>query len=58
METNSDNETMHVRRITLADGRYLLFYTFDHQTEDANQLKADSRGESDATDAGGEQASV
>ncbi len=28
MKENSDN-TMRKRRITLADGRYLIFYTFD-----------------------------
>jgi len=26
---SDDGDTMHRRRITLEDGRYLIFYTFD-----------------------------
>ena len=29
MSEQSEQQGMHKRRITLADGRYLIFYTFD-----------------------------
>lgn len=29
MDESNGQEGMHQRRITLADGRYLIFYTFD-----------------------------
>jgi hypothetical protein len=29
MAESDEREGMHQRRITLADGRYLIFYTFD-----------------------------
>lgn len=28
MSKGMDNQEMHKRRITLADGRYMIFYTF------------------------------
>jgi hypothetical protein len=31
MTEESEQEGMRRRRITLADGRYLIFYTFDEQ---------------------------
>jgi hypothetical protein len=31
MAEESEHKGMHRRRITLADGRYLIFYTFDEQ---------------------------
>ena len=29
MSVGDERDSMHRRRITLADGRYLIFYTFD-----------------------------
>ncbi|MDQ3686483.1 MAG: hypothetical protein M3430_12915 [Acidobacteriota bacterium] len=41
----SDNDgTMHRRRITLEDGRYLIFYTFDEsQTPPPSDAKTSSQ---------------
>ena len=58
MAADPYNQTMHVRRITLDDGRYLLLYTFDVQTTDSNQVKARPRAEPDAAEEGGEEAIV
>ena len=39
-EDQKDNPTLHRREITLADGRYMIFYTFgDEETEAKEQIE-------------------
>ena len=43
-ETESGVEPMHHREITLADGRYMIFYTFgdeDPATKQENDIRED-----------------
>jgi hypothetical protein len=42
MSESSETEGMHRRRITLHDGRYLIFYTFDEPSVAAAHDKADA----------------
>ncbi len=35
-QAHNDGTTMHRRRITLNDGRYIIFYTFDGATAPLN----------------------
>jgi hypothetical protein len=42
MTEEKEQKGMHRRRITLADGRYLIFYTFDEQM--LSGLKAEGAG--------------
>lgn len=37
MSEGNGQAGMHRRRITLADGRYLIFYTFDDEAASAQQ---------------------
>jgi hypothetical protein len=39
----TSNDEMEVRRITLADGRYLVFYTFDARDSDPDVAEARQR---------------
>jgi hypothetical protein len=51
MDESNEQEGMYKRRITLADGRYLIFYTFDEPVAaTANHASAErqSRREPDA----------
>ena len=41
MAEQDEQEGMHRRRITLADGRYLIFYTFDEQPAPRAQTQAE-----------------
>ena len=44
VEPDRDIETermMHHREITLADGRYMIFYTFDDEQSESEGLKND-----------------
>lgn len=40
MTRQNEQEGMHQRRITLADGRYLIFYTFDALPAPASKTEA------------------
>ncbi len=40
MTEQDEQEGMHRRRITLADGRYLIFYTFDALPVSASKAEA------------------
>ena len=42
MTEQDEQEGMHRRRITLADGRYLIFYTFDEPTPAPMDVEAES----------------
>lgn len=42
-ELNDEQGAMHHREITLSDGRYMIFYTFDVQT--AREDDVDDQGE-------------
>jgi hypothetical protein len=42
MTEQDEQEGMHRRRITLADGRYLIFYTFDEQPAPRAKTQAES----------------
>lgn len=41
MVEQDEQESMHRRRITLADGRYLIFYTFNEQPAPRVQIQAE-----------------
>jgi hypothetical protein len=43
MSREDDREDMHRRKITRADGRYLIFYTFEHKG--APSVSASDNGE-------------
>ena len=45
--TNEGNSApeMHHREITLADGRYMIFYTFGDDDESANDVEGNEQGE-------------
>jgi hypothetical protein len=57
MSDENEPEGMHQRRITLADGRYLIFYTFDEppvltaaghaSTNNARRPEPDARAEAE-----------
>ena len=38
---------LHRRRITLADGRYLIFYTFDEESQSSTHDQTDVRPQSE-----------
>jgi hypothetical protein len=40
-------DTMQVRRITLPDGRYLIFYTFDQDVPDRADQKIETSEQSE-----------
>jgi hypothetical protein len=41
---NDHSELMHRREITLKDGRYMIFYTFDEALSAAARQKAPDKG--------------
>ena len=47
MSVEDEKDNMHRRRITLADGRYMIFYTFDKaaapQASDGKEAGASGR---------------
>lgn len=45
---DSDGNDMQLRRTTLADGRYMIFYTFDETPGDGNARTANSPEDSGA----------
>ncbi|MGI8653855.1 MAG: hypothetical protein ACR2LC_01405 [Pyrinomonadaceae bacterium] len=45
---DSDGNDMQLRRTTLADGRYMIFYTFDETPGDGHARTANSLENSDA----------
>jgi hypothetical protein len=51
MAEENEQKDMHRRRVTLADGRYLIFYTFEEQLNGGREVegagKGASRSESD-----------
>jgi hypothetical protein len=44
MAEENEQKGMHRRRITLADGRYLIFYTFDEQLISGLEVEGASEG--------------
>ena len=52
MQQQNEQQGMHKRRITLEDGRYMIFYTFDEtplsQTETQKTESAGEKRESEA----------
>jgi hypothetical protein len=52
MAEENEQKGMHRRRITLKDGRYLIFYTFDEQLGSGHEVEGAgqdmSRSEPDA----------
>ena len=50
MAEENEQQKMHRRRVTLNDGRYLIFYTFDGQPDGASEVEGAgaSRSEPDA----------
>ncbi|MDT5063098.1 MAG: hypothetical protein QOH63_3557 [Acidobacteriota bacterium] len=53
MAEENEQKKIHRRRVTLADGRYLIFYTFDEQLNSGRKVEgagkgAPSRSEPDA----------
>lgn len=42
MSEQDEQKVMHRRRITLADGRYLIFYTFDELPAPRAETQGDS----------------
>jgi hypothetical protein len=47
MTEENEQKGMHRRRITLSDGRYLIFYTFEEQVTSASELEGAGRSEPD-----------
>jgi hypothetical protein len=46
MAEENEQKNMHRRRVTLADGRYLIFYTFDEQLDGASEVEGAGQGTS------------
>lgn len=49
---DNDGDDMRLRRTTLADGRYMIFYTFDETPGDGNARTANSPEDSGAIEIG------
>jgi hypothetical protein len=43
MTEENEQKDMHRRRITLNDGRYLIFYTFEEQVTSASETEGAGR---------------
>ncbi|HEV7375523.1 MAG TPA: hypothetical protein VGN95_12440 [Pyrinomonadaceae bacterium] len=46
MAEENGQKDMHRRRVTLNDGRYLIFYTFDEQLGEASEIEGAGQGAS------------
>jgi hypothetical protein len=46
MAEENEQKGMHRRRITLKDGRYLIFYTFDEQLGPHQEVEGAGQGSS------------
>lgn len=44
MAEEREQNGMHQRRVTLNDGRYLIFYTFDEQPNGASEAEGAGQG--------------
>ena len=62
MAEENEQKDMYRRRVTLTDGRYLIFYTFEEQLNGAAEVEGAgqgaSRGEPDAEPQAEEKRSV
>jgi len=52
MAEENEQKDMHRRRVTLADGRYLIFYTFEEQLNGGWEVEGAGQGSSSRSEPG------